>query len=246
MRARANRWPWAAMLAALSLVGLAFYALAPAAPSLTQIPNIDYSIFQYVGERIREGQLPYRDVFDHKPPLIFYLDALGLTLGGGSRWGIWALQLIAVGSAGLLGYAALKRVFGRFPAWLAAAGFLLNLVFVHEGGNLTEEFALPFQFAAVYLLADMEAARRSGWRTFGMGLALGMASTLKQPLAGPLAAILVILLAWRIGRRGGVAVADFAWLAVGFGLVWHAGSPFSRRAVRWQSSGTRLLYTTSR
>ena len=109
MRARANRWPWAAMLAALSLVGLAFYALAPAAPSLTQIPNIDYSIFQYVGERIREGQLPYRDVFDHKPPLIFYLDALGLTLGGGSRWGIWALQLIAVGSAGLLAEAAAPK-----------------------------------------------------------------------------------------------------------------------------------------
>ena len=162
---------WPVALAVLSLVVLAVFALVYAAPNLAQIPNIDYSIFQYVGERIREGQLPYRDVFDHKPPLIFYLNALGLALGGGSRWGIWALQLVAVGSAGLLGFcrAAACRL-GCYPAWLAAAGFLLNLVFVHEGGNLTEEFALPFQFAAICAAGgDGNRSGRGGWRAFWIG-----------------------------------------------------------------------------
>ncbi len=209
-------------LAVVSLGLLAVFALVYAAPSLAQIPNIDYSIFQYVGERIREGRLPYLDVFDHKPPLIFYLNFLGLALGGGSRWGIWALQLVAVGAAGLLGFSALRRTFGLYAAWLASAAFLLNLVYVHEGGNLTEEYALPFQFAAIGLLAQMETLGKSGRRAFWIGVLLGMASTLKQPLAGPLAAVIIVMLAGRVGRRKGRALLDFAWLGLGFVLVWVA------------------------
>jgi len=204
----------------LMLAGLAFFALASAMPSFMQIPDIDYSIFQYFGERMREGQLPYRDVYDHKPPLIFYIDAWGLALGNGSRWGIWALQLAAVGAAGLFGFAALRRTFGLYPAWLAAAGFLANLVFVHEGGNLTEEYALPFQFAAIWLLVEMESRRQGGLRALLIGVCLGLASSLKQPLAGPLAAVGVVMLFSRLSRRDWRALLDFIWLGLGFGLVW--------------------------
>ena len=136
-------------LSIISLLGLAFFSLAHAMPSLLQIPDIDYSIFEYFGQRMREGQLPYRDIYDHKPPLIFFLNYWGLVLGSGSRWGIWALQLAAVSVAGLIGFLGLRPIFGLYPAWLASAGFLVNLIFVHEGGNLTEEYALPFQFAAI-------------------------------------------------------------------------------------------------
>ena len=80
-------------------------------PSLLQIPDIDYSIFEYFGQRMREGQLPYRDIYDHKPPLIFFLNYWGLVLGSGSRWGIWALQLAAVSAAGLIGFLGLRPIF---------------------------------------------------------------------------------------------------------------------------------------
>ncbi|GAP05295.1 4-amino-4-deoxy-L-arabinose transferase [Anaerolinea thermolimosa] len=205
---------------AASLLGLALLALAYAMPHLMRIPDVDSSIFQYFGERMREGQLPYRDVYDHKPPLIFYLNYWGLMLGGGSRWGIWALELIAVGSSALIGFTALKRFYGVLPAWVASAGFLMNLVFVHEGGNLTEEYALPFQFAAIGLLLEMERRRQGGWWAFCIGVCIAMASTLKQPLAGPLVATGILMLWTRLARKQWRGLIDFIWLGLGFLAVW--------------------------
>jgi hypothetical protein len=199
---------------------LAFFALLNAAPSLQQIPATDSSIFQYIGERITSGALPYRDVYDHKPPLIFYLDALGLALGG--RWGIWAIELLSLSAAGLAGLALLRRPFGAVPAVLAVAALLLNLVYVHDGGNLTEEFALPLQFGAFLLLAQMEARKKAGWRPYAIGLVLGLASSLKQPLAGPGIAIGVYLLAERLGRRSWRGLLDLLWIGLGAASVWAA------------------------
>lgn len=205
-----------------SLLGLAFLALAYAMPHLMRIPDVDSAIFQYFGERMREGQLPYRDLYDHKPPLIFYLNYWGLMLGGGSRWGIWALELVAVGLSALIGFNTLKGFFGVIPAWVASAGFLMNLVFVHEGGNLTEEYALPFQFAAIGLLLGMERRRKRGWWAFGLGVCIAMASTLKQPLAGPLVAAGALMLWNRLSRRDWRGLLDFLWLGLGFLAVWGA------------------------
>ena len=204
----------------LLVILLAFLALLNAAPSLQQIPATDSSIFQYIGERITEGALPYRDVYDHKPPLIFYLDAFGLALGG--RWGIWAIELLSLCAAGLAGLALLRRSFGALPAGLGVAAMLLNLVFVHDGGNLTEEFALPLQFGAFLLLAQMEARKKTGWRPIAIGLLLGLASSLKQPLAGPGIAIGVYLLAERLGRRNWHGLLDLLWIGLGAASVWAA------------------------
>lgn len=209
-----------------SLLGLAFLALAYAMPHLMRIPDVDSAIFQYFGERMREGQLPYRDIYDHKPPLIFYLNYWGLMLGGGSRWGIWALELLAVALSALIGFNSMKRFYGTLPAWLASAGFLMNLVFVHEGGNLTEEYALPFQFAAMGLLLDMERRGRGGWRAFFMGVCIAMASTLKQPLAGPLVAVAMLMLWNRLIRKQWRGLLDFVWLGLGFLAVWGAWFAF--------------------
>ena len=202
------------------LLGLAVLALAYAMPHLMRIPDVDSSIFQYFGERMREGELPYRDIYDHKPPLIFYLNYWGLALGGGSRWGIWTLELVAVASSALIGFSGMKRFYGTLPAWLASAGFLMNLVFVHEGGNLTEEYALPFQFAAIGLLLEMERRRQGGWWAFFIGVCIAMASTLKQPLAGPLVATGLLMLWNRLARKRWRGLLDFMWLGLGFLAVW--------------------------
>ena len=209
-------------LALLSLVGLAVLALGRAMPNLMIFPDVDYTIFQYFGERMRAGLLPYRDIYDHKPPLIFYLNWLGLTLGNGSRWGIWALQYTAVASAALIGFNALRKVYGNYVGWLASAAFLVNLYFVHEGGNLTEEYALPFQFAALALLITMQARHKGGWYAFFIGVMIACASTLKQPLAGPVVAVGLIMLAERLYRREWRRMLDFVYLGLGFVAVWAA------------------------
>jgi len=43
----------------------------------------DKEISKYAGLVIFKGGVPYRDAFDHKPPLIYFLNALGWA---GSSW----------------------------------------------------------------------------------------------------------------------------------------------------------------
>lgn len=49
--------------------------------NLVDIPlDRDEGVFGYIGQVILDNGLPYRDAFDHKPPLVFYLNALALLI----------------------------------------------------------------------------------------------------------------------------------------------------------------------
>lgn len=58
------------------------------------LPGQDNGVFLYAGQRLLAGDTPYVDFWDHKGPLIFYVNALGLLLGAGSRWGVWLLEYV--------------------------------------------------------------------------------------------------------------------------------------------------------
>ena len=59
-------------------------------------PARDGGFFLYAGQQILDGKLPYQDVWDSKGPAIFYTNALGLWLGGGSRWGVWFVEFLCI------------------------------------------------------------------------------------------------------------------------------------------------------
>jgi len=210
----------------LVLFLLCVAVLAPNLPALAVVPGHDSGIFLYFGAQILRGRLPYRDLWDHKPPLIFYIDALGLWLGGGSRMGLWFLELAALAAAALLAFYLLKRPFGVWPAGIAAAATILNLTFLLEGGNLTEEFALPFQFLALVLFANAREAERS-WKWVLTGVAAGLAFLLKQTTVGIWLALGGVLLLesaarrdWRAGTR------RLLWTGAGAGAVCAAVGVF--------------------
>lgn len=49
------------------------FCQSPISPYYTD----DSSVYQYIGKQILEGKMPYRDIFDHKGPLIYLWHALG-------------------------------------------------------------------------------------------------------------------------------------------------------------------------
>ena len=51
-------------------------------PSFFSLGGRDVGVFAYIGDMILHGQIPYRDIWDHKTPLIYYLNALIFRLFG--------------------------------------------------------------------------------------------------------------------------------------------------------------------
>ncbi|MEJ2552166.1 MAG: hypothetical protein P8Z34_15955, partial [Anaerolineales bacterium] len=53
----------------------------PSSPHVAPM-GADSGIFAYGAEQMLDGKLLYRDVWDHKPPAVFYVNALAILIGG--------------------------------------------------------------------------------------------------------------------------------------------------------------------
>ena len=123
-------------------------------PGNGRAPMEDSSAFLYIGQRMMEGRQPYRDVFDHKGPLLYLIQVIGLKLTPGSFTGVWLIEVLnmAVTAALLQRLATLfvKRSGSAYLAVLAAVGVCGWKIW--QGGNFTEEYALPWISLAAYIL----------------------------------------------------------------------------------------------
>jgi len=196
---------------AVALLGVVSVAvLLPNHPA-GRDPAEDAGVFFYAAQRLLDGGAPYRDIWDHKPPGVYFVDAVGIALAG--RTGVWLTQLAFLVAAALLGYRALRREFGATAAFVGSLAWLAALprLFLEYGQtSFVEFYALPLQFGAL-LLCTFPLARS---RALGIGALGGAAMLLKPTLVGIVLAIgLVTLLR---DRRG--AVATLVLIALG-GLV---------------------------
>jgi hypothetical protein len=135
--------------------------LAPSFPLLTT-PGTDNSVFLYLGSRLLEGDIPYQDLWDHKGPFLYLINALGFLVTGGSLWGVWMLQLVSLVGAAVLGFVALRHLFNTATALIASMMWIAALPSVLDGGNLTETWGLPLQFGTLLLLALLVKGMKNG------------------------------------------------------------------------------------
>jgi len=182
----------------LAIIG-ALYVLLPTSPINMQYTNRDSGVFLYVGWRILNGELPYRDVWDHKPPVIFYINALGLIIANGSRWGVWLLEFLSLSFAAFVGFILVRELIDTATAIFSTLLWLLSLVFVIEGGNLATEYTLPLQFAGLWLfMRTFDKSDISFWHWFLIGLTGGIAFFTKQTAIGIWLSIILLLIVYRI------------------------------------------------
>lgn len=160
--------PW---LSGASLFFLLLLTVLQQANPLKVFPSLDSGYYLYTGQQILQARQPYVDFWESKPPGIFYLNALGLWLGRGTRWGVWALEFLALSLAAALGWDAMRRRWDSTAAWLGTFCWLLGLNAVLDGGNLTEEFALPLAFLALWALWRSQTAPASRIFPFLLGAA---------------------------------------------------------------------------
>lgn len=184
----------------LSLAGAAA-ALFPSNPGNMTLPSRDSGVFLYMAWRFLNGDLPYRDVWDHKPPLIYFVDVLGLSFTPNSLWGVWILQFIFVFLTLLLIYQLLNRELGIYAAIAGTVVLTSGLLTILDRGNVTEEYALVFQAACLWWFARAWRQNLPIRTTFWIGLMGGIAFNFKQTTIGVWIAYGLILLAVRLWQR---------------------------------------------
>ncbi len=231
--------------------------LLPTSPINMQFTYRDSGVFLYVGWRILNGELPYRDIWDHKPPVIFYINALGLAITDGSRWGVWLLEFLSLSFAAFVGYKIVQKALGAIPALFSTLFWLLTLMFVIQGGNLTTEYTLPLQFVVLWLAATtLEKPTFHYWHWFLIGLIGAVAFFTKQTAVGIWISVMLFLIVYRVKLQkfkelafeflyflSGFIAVCIAWIAF-FGLqgglaqFWSAAFEFN---FIYSSSGASFI-----
>ena len=207
---------WVLLVAVLLTAGVVF-AFSPAHAGKS--PGLDASLFMYIGAGINRGQVPYRDLWENKPPLVFFLDALGLWLAGGSTWGVWFFDLAAWMLSVVLLFLLLRKEVGRAGLFFALASFVLNLPVIFGAGNMTEEFALPCQLAGLYFFTRLEREGRHPWPAFWLGVTFALSFLLKQTTIGVWIALAGYLFLSRILVHKPIKVYVILWASAGAALV---------------------------
>lgn len=111
----------------------------------------DAGIFAYIGYAITEGVPLYTGAWDNKGPLLYLIDALGILIS--YRNGIFLLEFVSLFAALLFLYKTALLFAPRYISAICAAFSVMPLTVTLEGGNLSEEWALPFTAIAFYFIA---------------------------------------------------------------------------------------------
>lgn len=136
----------------------------------------DSSVFRMMGYVITEGRVPYVDYFDHKGPILYFINALGELIS--PRWGLFMLQVISCFFVILLWF-NIARLFLR-PTY-SFLSLLLSVAMwsgIYESGNLTEEYSLlpsslSIYFALSYLTKE-KISQHPYWLSLVYGLCFGI------------------------------------------------------------------------
>lgn len=196
----------AALMLAVICSALALSIASSSSPLYAANFWTDSNLYFTIGRGMREGLMPYRDLFDHKGPLIFMLYALGAMVSDTSFFGVFLLEVVSLAAALFWGWRTVT-LYGRGTLTLAAIP-LTALATVcatafNQGGS-AEEFCLPALALGLYtaLRCMRDAPSRARYAAFGA--AMGWVLAIKYTDCGLFFGL-------------GLAMALYAWRTQGFG-----------------------------
>jgi len=137
----------------LILFGTCVFVLlqSPLAPFAKSAIGTDSSVFIYSAQQILDGQLMYKDIVDHKGPFLYFIDVIALSVFNGKFVGIWIFEVLSLFFASIMMYKTSRFFADKLSSLLAVVTSILFSVPLLIGGNLTEEWALPYISMALYI-----------------------------------------------------------------------------------------------
>lgn len=183
---------------------------------------LDQGLFACFSKWVPRGALPYRDLFDSKPPLFLYTWSLARLVPGDVALAMWRLETLWLLGSMAATFVLVRRLAGDVAGLAAAALLVLGLWCPAWGGYWSraqaEELAvLPMMLAAGLALVPAGTSP-SLRRLIGLGALTGVVGLYKIPTMAVAAAWPVLWLEHGVRR----AAINAAWVALGAAVPWLA------------------------
>ncbi len=181
---------------------------------------LDQGLFACFSRWVPRGALPYRDLFDSKPPLFLYSWSLAAIVPGDLPLSMWRLETLWLLGSMAATFVLVRRLAGEVAGVASAALLLFGLWCPAWGGYWSraqaEELAvLPMMLAAGVALAPSGTAPTVR-RLLVLGALTGVVGLFKIPTMAIAAAWPMLWLEY--GRRRAAVAAG--WVVLGLALPW--------------------------
>lgn len=155
--------------------------------------GFDAAIFKQMGLALLRGKTLYIDYFDNKGCILYFINALGLWLGG--NFALLLMQTLSL-TVTLLIWDKMLAFYRTEKERLVCLGIALVLLLgFYDGGDLSEEWCLPFASypILVYLKAlNTQRDIRKG-EMFAIGICFGIIAFIRINNASPFLGFIVYL-----------------------------------------------------
>lgn len=194
------------LAAALILSALFLLTGSKSSPLYPMNDNVDLNVYMTVGREMLAGQVPYRDLFEQKGPLLFMLHAFLAIFFKQGYFGVYLLELICF--ALLLFYSArICRLYVKNPLApylvMVFLGIALPLApSFNNAGSLEEIFLFCFTQSAYFVLRALREDRPLALREcLIIGLYAGFGFWSKYTFCGFFAALALFVIIWYASRK---------------------------------------------
>jgi len=155
-------------------------------PTLHEPFGRDQGIFATIASGLLQGKIPYRDLWDHKPPGIYFLYALAFKVLGREMRSISLLDGLYTLFTLLFFFKLAKELFNRRVAYLSTFLFTVltsGIFFLGWWGRgQPEVFLLLPVLGLIYLLKPVAGEEKSLFSSFFAGILGGIALSLKTTI----------------------------------------------------------------
>ena len=180
------------------------------ATSLTPIglnEGNDSLVFKHIGLALLQGKVPYIDLFDHKGPIVYFIDALGIGLTSG-RWGLYLVYCLYIAMTTYIWWlTAALFVRPRQTVWPVAVALAAYLI-VNVEGNLTEEWSLlPISYGLyVFVRHFVTGEPITTKRFFLVGIAMGVVTFLRINNMAAVCCAILFYIVYHLYQRDRVTI----------------------------------------
>ena len=150
------------------------------------------------------GMIPYKDLFDHKGIILYFIEYIGYIIGFGSRIGVWIIELFNMFVSTIIFY-HLAKLFSSSRISCYAVVFVVTSLCsfsFFEGGNLVEEYALPWISLSLYFVIKFFISNKyKKWNVVIIGCGFSVVILLRANMVGLWGALLLAVAFYFIKKK---------------------------------------------
>lgn len=112
-------------------------------------PLSDSTWYMYFGHAMKKSQLMYVDIFDHKGPLLFFINYIGMLIS--ENFGVWIMCTAAIFMFYIFSYKTARLVTSKVFSLLVISLSAVCICGCLQGGNYADLYSMPFIMYSVYV-----------------------------------------------------------------------------------------------